>query len=771
MGVCCVTGNKRKDKNGNGKNEVKINTNKVNDTKNEDITSNNNNLNDKNEDNKNINEDNNNQFNKYEIKIIDGEIINPNNQDKIKENQNNDSQILKKNIPNNNLNSVEKDNLSNNKINNENNDNQKTTPYLLEGSTIHNHNNNSNIMNQQINPLNNYNNAYKFYNSLKNQNNEEEKKEEAGYETCFKILSSNLDSKQNTNILKNPIEKNMSKFAQSQNPFDNLDNNIEGQKKDENLNDENKMSNNINKDYYKNFKNNSIYSIGCPFCKSRIPKIEKVEYDTNKNDFIIWYICSCNKTNDKTKKAYFRELLFDKEINNFCIKHDSEELMFFCKDCNNQICNKCKEEHKSHLIENFSCISEENKSKMLRISEQNKGQFEGDKLIKSLFQSNVEKNFEDFPQNNELFINSGFNGINSQFMSKKPKQNEFEDKRQKTNSNAENKSDDRKANFEINDKVNDSEYKQLNQLNKEKKNNIIIENSPNNNNSNYSKNNIKFKCIKTLEGHSEKIISLIQLNSGYIATGSNDLSVRIWDIEKEECVLSFKEKGNILCMLEFEPQKLLSGTNDNKIYLRDLNNPKDVIALFDKHTYWVNCLVKCDEKYFASASNDESIIIWDYYNKNIVSQLFGHAQGVLSLIKLNNGNLCSGSADSTIKIWDIKKFCCLMELKSHKIKCLYQLKDDTLLSGSDDSTIKIWKNFQCVKTLIGHENPVRTFCQIDDNHFASGSFDKTIRIWDINSMKNVEILNGHKSSVICLIKLKDGRLASSSSDKTIKIWE
>ena len=70
----------------------------------------------------------------------------------------------------------------------------------------------------------------------------------------------------------------------------------------------------------------------------------------------------------------------------------------------------------------------------------------------------------------------------------------------------------------------------------------------------------KIKNSKTLEGHTEKVVSLIQLSSGNLANGSNDCSVRIWDIEKGQCISSFSEKGKVLCLLEFEQNKILTGT-------------------------------------------------------------------------------------------------------------------------------------------------------------------------------------------------------------------
>ena len=61
-------------------------------------------------------------------------------------------------------------------------------------------------------------------------------------------------------------------------------------------------------------------------------------------------------------------------------------------------------------------------------------------------------------------------------------------------------------------------------------------------------------------------------------------------------------------------------------------------------------MVKCSDKYFASASNDYTFHIWDYYkNEEELKTIEAHEDCIFSLIKLTNGNLCSGGGDLTIK--------------------------------------------------------------------------------------------------------------------------
>jgi WD40 repeat protein len=172
---------------------------------------------------------------------------------------------------------------------------------------------------------------------------------------------------------------------------------------------------------------------------------------------------------------------------------------------------------------------------------------------------------------------------------------------------------------------------------------------------------------KTLKEHKNRVLSLIQLESGYLVSGASDGSIIIWDINKSKSISKFYEIGQILCLLEFEPNILLVGTSENNIGLWDLNALQDnSLFNFLGHSLWVNCLVKIDNNTFASGSNDCNIYVWDYKNKILLFELAKHTDCVITLIKLNDGRLCSGSADLTIKIWNLEKRECELELKGHK---------------------------------------------------------------------------------------------------------
>ena len=302
-----------------------------------------------------------------------------------------------------------------------------------------------------------------------------------------------------------------------------------------------------------------------------------------------------------------------------------------------------------------------------------------------------------------------------------------------------------------------------------------------------------FKMEKSFLAHKKIIVCMIELENKLIATGSYDNTIKVWDIKNQNCQNEIKEEGKVFALLEFEPNLILSAIDktpddiqeisqirgeDIVINLWDLNSPNTdnkVIYSFIGHQLRINCLVKCNDKFFASCSNDGEIIIWDYHLRRKVNNLIGHGDCILCLIRLNNGRLCSGSADMTIKIWNWEEGSCIATLSGNKhwVKCLCQLSNGYILSGSHDNLIKIWdENNQYLTELDGHTESVRSICQIGKtNYIASASFDHTIKIWDLNTKQCIQTLTEHTSSVINVIYHSDGYLISSSKDKTIKIWK
>ena len=563
--------------------------------------------------------------------------------------------------------------------------------------------------------------------------------------------------------------------------INNADININN-KEDININKEEQIhikdSDNKNNNYDK-FEENKEYYLICPQCEKNILALNSIIYEPDQKDFKITYNCFCGENSRK----FLHEIISEKPC--YCGEH-KDVLNFLCESCKIPLCKECLENHKEHNIKNIlneEVIPEEIAEKI----NEKKEEFPGNKIIQKIIELyKSEKNSEIINAHNRRthFISHPETG--GSLIIQKTNINVNTDIVGSENINVNSNFIHNFNNSDVNNKSNSNS-------------NININNSNNNNKFNYKTSHFfneeekiieekdlylnKYINIKTIKAHEERISALIELNNGFIASGSYDGKVKIWDIlkEGEDSLIMIKNSVTaVFCFLEFEPGKLLGGTSLNTIFLWDLNdkNKEEFIFNFQKHDLWVTSLVKLDENHFASASNDTKIIIWDYKNKKYEKVLEGHTDCIMAMILLKNGYLCTASYDENIMIWDWKNSRSLYRFKPHKkyVKCLLELDNDYLLTGSEDNSIGIFKKtdsqqYKSITYLEGHTYPVRSLCQIDENYFASGSFDNKIKIWDFNKKECVQTLEGHQSNVICIIKYKDDMLISCSNDKTIKIWK
>lgn len=592
----------------------------------------------------------------------------------------------------------------------------------------------------------------------------------------------------------------------------------------------NKMSNN-NNSYFEENENiqlsgviNTIDSeprrenfLMCPECQIRSPHLKNIFYDVNENEIKAEYKCVCfqNKKKNFTKEISLNLMITGIQPSNPCPKHLSNHLTLYCKTCKEDICSNCKKEkHFDHIMDIPINISRDDIKKMDSLLEKKEEEFEGeieisrkklekgiDEIIRKLYQLKdiYHKQFDkiktkhekifimlktlyyNYRHNiNELNVNENDSLMNNQMKYFSMKLPENKKKEEENNS----KKSELKKSINKNEKASEKESENspplfqcniqeiLSQLPKIEIPIQIKFNFDFLNSTPFSMEPLK--CINTIQAHNDKIVTLIELENGNIATGSYDNTIKIWDIEKYNCEKTIVENGYVLTLLEFTPNLLLSGTSKNDIQLWDLKSLANIsLHHFKGHLLWINCLVKCDDKFFASGSNDSTIKIWDFNEQKLSGTLKGHNDCILTLILLKNENLCSGSADMSIKIWDWKKNECLLSMNGHKnwVKCVYQLNNNDIISGSDDMNIKVWKDDKIYKTLKGHKHSVRTLCQFDNDKFVSGGFDNTIRIWNIKNYKCIQTIQAHNSNVICIILLKNGVLCSCSNDHTIKFWK
>ncbi|ETO32271.1 G-protein beta WD-40 repeats containing protein [Reticulomyxa filosa] len=314
------------------------------------------------------------------------------------------------------------------------------------------------------------------------------------------------------------------------------------------------------------------------------------------------------------------------------------------------------------------------------------------------------------------------------------------------------------------------------------------------------------KLIKTFTTHTDTVQSIDYStfdDRQFICSGSDDKTVRLWDIEKNKQIQVFNRHSGPVYCVKFSPYHyhsnrrhvICSSSEDETIRFWDIKDNKQ-LQVFNKHTYSVYGMEFspfAGGRYLCSGSADITICLWDVETSKSLHVFNGHKKTIwcvdISPLRSNNnsnsigvigGNgytICSGSCDKTIRIWDIEttkqshilighrdEVCCV-KYGSSELRISGGV--NTILSGSKDRNVCLWdvRSGRRIQEFIGHTSSVTcveyspfVVNNIDiggySNVICSGSLDNTIRFWDVRSRKKeLFVVKGdaeEDDGIICL---------------------
>ncbi|CAD8166290.1 unnamed protein product [Paramecium pentaurelia] len=318
------------------------------------------------------------------------------------------------------------------------------------------------------------------------------------------------------------------------------------------------------------------------------------------------------------------------------------------------------------------------------------------------------------------------------------------------------------------------------------------------------------EVLNKLYGHNVSVKSVSFSDGLTLASGSEDNSIRIQDINSGQEILTLlgHDRGVITLFFSSNASLLASGSWDKSIHFWNVNSA-ELIKILQGHSEGVQSVCfSPDDTILASCSRDKSIFIWSVRsgdkkkihverNGGLISLSFspdgsilvcdksiqffdiklgtftkilqGH-EGIVTSVSFSPDGLqlASGSSDKSIRLWDIESG------KEKKIINGHDGNGIKLASGGEDKSIYLWdvKSGEKTKILKGHNGQVSSLCfSTDGTVLASGSWDNTIRLWDVKLGEGKCILQGHNDYVLSICFSPDSSiLVSRSIDKSICIW-
>ena len=293
------------------------------------------------------------------------------------------------------------------------------------------------------------------------------------------------------------------------------------------------------------------------------------------------------------------------------------------------------------------------------------------------------------------------------------------------------------------------------------------------------------QCLMVVDDHISRIGSVNFSPEGkLIASGSDDQTVRVWSVLRKELIATLSGHNDKVRSVVFscDGQTLVSASENRVVYFWNTNTWKrcQTLNLNEYGNYLLRSIsLSPDGKTVASGGDDKTIRIWDIATGQCLKTIAGHTNWIRSVIFSPDGQmLASSDEDGIVNIWDIKTCECLHTLQGHKgrVWSIAFSEDGTILtSGGDDQMVKLWdvSTGECLRTLQGYSREIRevVFCP-EGKILASGSNDQTVKLWNLGDRKCIKIFEGHKGRIWSVAFSRDGKvLVSGSDDRTLKLWD
>lgn len=254
---------------------------------------------------------------------------------------------------------------------------------------------------------------------------------------------------------------------------------------------------------------------------------------------------------------------------------------------------------------------------------------------------------------------------------------------------------------------------------------------------------------KELIGHKLFINCAIYYPKNKLITGSDDQTIKIWDLNSGECLVTLTNDGNIDKLILAENNRLVSASGFGVIKLFCLNSYECLTTKKDDESDMIKDVCVTKNNYLITSNMSGHCKVWDLNTLEYIKRLpdeFFHYENLNTLDETKLiGTISSPLLVSEIIVFNLDEFKEEYRLARclNSIYCLHLFKNNLKLLSSHDDGIRLWNlsTRQLIKTIKSDNAILDVNLLRNESYILANDKNSQLFLCDLNNDYELKLSN------------------------------